>query len=108
MLNKVKLALRINHTLLDSDIEDTIKTARAEMIRSGCNSEIANSSHELVCQAIKTYCLYVYANDTKMQDGYFTSWMYQLENIRKSNIELPEAPEEPEAPETPEAGDQNV
>lgn len=87
MLNKVKLALRINHTALDSDIEDTIATARAEMIRSGIPVEVAESESELIQQAIKTYCLFVYA-DEKKAEGYFMSWQYQLDNIRKSTISV--------------------
>lgn len=84
MLEKVKLALRISHNYLDSDIYDTINTARAEMIRAGVAENIANSSADVVEMAIKTYCLFVYANDTKMSEGYFNSWQYQLDNIRKS------------------------
>lgn len=89
MLEKVKIALRISHTFLDSDIEETIKTARAEMNRSGVSEVVANSNLEMVEMAIKTYCLFVYANDTKMSEGYFKSWQYQLDNLRKSSVELP-------------------
>lgn len=85
MLEKVKLALRISHTHLDSDIESTISTARAEMIRSGVPESVAYSDADVVEMAIKTYCLFVYANDTKMSEGYFKSWQYQLDNIRKSS-----------------------
>jgi len=92
MLEKVKLALRINHTFLDADIEDTIQTARAEMLRSGISEDICYSSIDLVEMAIKTYCLFVYANDTKMSEGYFKSWQYQLDNIRKSTIIVPDTP----------------
>ena len=108
MLEKVKLALRISHNLLDEDIKDTIKAARAEMIRSGVNESVANCENsEIINQAIKTYCFFVYANDTKMQDGYFKSWEYQLDNIRKSTIDLPQIPEmegetEVEPEQTPE------
>lgn len=90
LLAKVKLALRISHTLLDSDIEDTIKTARAELIRSGISEEIANSNLDIVEMAIKTYCLFVYANDSKLGEGYFASWQYQLDNLRKSSLTVPE------------------
>lgn len=93
MLAKVKLALRITHTYLDSDITDTIKVARQEMVRSGISEEIANSELEIIENAIKTFCLYVYANDSKMTEGYFHSWEYQLDNIRKStNIVVPFVP----------------
>lgn len=85
MLYKVKLALRINHNLLDSDIEDTINAARSEMMRAGVAEEVASGSSDLVEMAIKTYCLFTYANE-KVRDGYFESWQYQLDCIRKSTI----------------------
>lgn len=86
MLEKVKLALRISHTLLDADIMDTINTARAEMVRVGIDNQKANDdSDALIVQAIKTYCLWQYSNDVKMQEGFLKSWQYQLENLRKSN-----------------------
>lgn len=88
MLEKVKLALRISHSKLDSDIIDTIDAARAEMVRAGVSEELAKSDMSLVQRAIKTYCMFVYANDTKMADGYFTSWTYQLDNLRKATIAL--------------------
>lgn len=90
MLGKVKLALRITHSYLDKDIEDTIKMARAEMIRSGVSEEVANSSNEIVENAIKTFCLYTYCNDSKFTEGYFNSWIFQLENLRKSTIGIEE------------------
>jgi len=86
MLDKVKLSLRISHDLLDNDILDTINTARAEMVRAGVVPSVAESNNDVVEMAVKTYCLYVYANDEKAKDGYFTSWQYQLDNLRKSTI----------------------
>lgn len=89
MLEKVKLALRISHNLLDADIGDTINTARAEMVRVGIDNQKANNDNDpLIVQAIKTYCLWQYSNDTKTKEGYFKSWEYQIENIRKSNSGL--------------------
>jgi uncharacterized phage protein (predicted DNA packaging) len=85
MLDKVKLSLRISHNLLDSDIESTIDTARAELIRSGVYAKKANSEDALVESAIKTYCLFVYSNDDKRAQGFFESWQYQLDNLRKSS-----------------------
>jgi uncharacterized phage protein (predicted DNA packaging) len=84
MLNKVKLALRISHNLLDSDIQSTIDVARAELIRSGVSKEKAESEDSLIESAIKTYCLFVHANDDKRAQGFFESWQYQLDNLRKS------------------------
>ena len=85
MLEKVKLALRISHNLLDSDIQGTIDIARAELIRSGVSEEKANGNDVLVESAIKTYCLFVYTNDDKRAQGFFESWQYQLDNLRKSS-----------------------
>ena len=84
MLEKVKLALRISHTLLDDEITESIASARAEMVRAGVSDEVAESDLPLVHEAIKTYCRYIYSNDTKMKEGFFTSWEYQLDNLRKS------------------------
>lgn len=88
MLDKIKIALRISHNYLDDDIEDTINAAKAEMIRAGVDPDVANSEHDLVVMAVKTYCLYVYASDKNLADGFFNSWQYQLDNIRKSILEV--------------------
>lgn len=87
MLEEVKLTLRISHNLLDSDIQSTIDVARAEMIRSGVSKELANSDNVLIKSAIKTYCLFVHSNDDKKTQGFFDSWQYQLDNLRKSSFD---------------------
>lgn len=88
MLEKVKKALRISHDYLNEDIEDTINTARAELIRSGVDKAIAECDSDLTQMAIKTYCQFVYAEDQKMKDGYEKSWMYQLDALRKSTFDV--------------------
>ena len=86
MLEKVKLALRISHKLLDEDIKETIDAARADMKRSGISNVMAESEEDpLIIRAIKTYCLAVYSSDSKMAEGYQVSWEYQLDNLRKSS-----------------------
>lgn len=85
MLEKVKVALRISHNCLDNDIQDTIATARAEMIRSGVVADKVNDEEDaLITNAIKTYCLFVYSSDSNKTEGYWTSWQYQLDCLRKS------------------------
>ena len=84
--DKVKLALRISHNLLDGEITDVITSARQEMIRSGVTEEVANSDMELVETAIKTYALEYYASDTKEAERFGNSFKYQLDCIRKSTI----------------------
>ena len=83
---KVKLALRISHNLLDGEITDVIASARQEMIRSGVTEEVANSDMELVETAIKTYALEYYTSDTKEAERFGNSFKYQLDCIRKSTI----------------------
>ena len=86
LADKVKLALRISHNLLDSEISDVITSARQEMLRAGVDSEVANSDMELVQTAIKTYALEYYAQDPKDAERYSASFRYQLDCIRKSEI----------------------
>lgn len=87
MLEKVKLALRISHNYLDSDIEETITTARAELVRAGVSPSMASGDSDLVTMLIKTYCQYVYCGNEKMAEKYFESFQYQLDNLRKSIME---------------------
>lgn len=84
MLDKVKLALRISHNLLDADIAETIALARTEMMRAGVDVSLAQSDNPLVEGAIKTFCLSNYTDKDKAEK-YFESWQYQLDNLRKSN-----------------------
>lgn len=84
--DKVKLALRISHNLLDGEISDVIASARQELVRAGVSEEIANSDMEIVETAIKTYALEYYASDTKEAERYSNSFKYQLDCIRKSTI----------------------
>lgn len=86
IFNKVKLALRISHNLLDSEISDVITSARQELVRAGVDPEVANSDKEIIQTAIKTYALEYYAQDPKDADRYSESFKYQLDCIRKSEI----------------------
>jgi uncharacterized phage protein (predicted DNA packaging) len=88
--DKVKLALRISHNLLDSEISDVITSARQEMLRAGVDSEVAASDIELVQTAIKTYALEYYAQDPKDAERYSESFKYQLDCLRKSEITIEE------------------
>lgn len=88
--DKVKLALRISHNLLDSEISDVITSARQEMLRAGVDSEVAASDMELVQTAIKTYALEYYAQDPKDAERYSESFKYQLDCLRKSEITIEE------------------
>lgn len=96
ILEKIKLALRISHSLLDAEITDVIASARQEMLRAGVDDVVANSDYELVETAIKTYALQYYASDVKDAERYGESFRYQLDCIRKSEITISEDDEDDE------------
>lgn len=72
---------------LESEIDRQIKTARAEMIRTGVSVVVANSSHELIHEAIVTYCQMKLGEAAKYEQ-FKESWEFQVENLRKSNRKL--------------------
>lgn len=82
--DKVKLALRISHNLLDAEISDVIASARSELIRAGVDSDKANGTDEIIETAIKTYALGYYASDVKDAERYQESFKYQCDCLRKS------------------------
>lgn len=86
MFDKVKLALRISHNLLDGEIADVITSARNEMIRAGVDATIAQSDEELIQTAIKTYALAYYSSDVKDSERYNQSFFYQCDCLRKSTF----------------------
>ena len=82
---KVKLALRISHNLLDGEITDVIASARLELKRAGVAAEYAEGDTEDVETAIRTYALSYYASDVKDADRYTESFKYQCDCMRKSS-----------------------
>lgn len=82
--DKVKLALRISHDLLNGEITDVIASARAELKRAGVSSEKAESDDEIIETAIKTYALAYYSSDVKDAERYQESFKYQCDCLRKS------------------------
>lgn len=84
MLDKVKLALGLTTSVFDTDIEENIAAARAELIRSGVSASKANSDTDaLITKAIKTFCQKEYYEGNEAR-RYETSFKYQLECLRKS------------------------
>lgn len=82
--DKVKLALRISHNLLDAEINDVISSARQELKRAGVDATWAESDDEIVETAIKTYALAYFASETKDAERYNGSFLYQCDCLRKS------------------------
>lgn len=85
ILDDVKKALRISHNAINSELTANIAEARAEMVRAGIDATVASDDTKpLVVSAIKAYCKMVDAPDKAQAEGYERSWLYQLENMRKS------------------------
>lgn len=84
IFDKVKLALRISHNLLDAEISDVITSARSEMIRAGVDSDKADGDDEIIETAIKTYALAYYSSDVKDSERFQESFKYQCDCLRKS------------------------
>ena len=84
--DKVKLALRISHNLLDGEIADVITSARNELVRAGVDSTLAQSDEELIQTAIKTYALAYYSSDVKDAERFNQSFYYQCDCLRKSTF----------------------
>ena len=84
--NKVKLALRISHDLLDDEINDVITSAEQELVRAGVDGALVLTPTELVESAIVTYAKAYYATGTEA-DRYAESFKYQCDNLRKSSPE---------------------
>ena len=85
LVDDVKTALRISHTKLDGEIQATIDAAKAEMARAGIVESAIADTDPLIVDAVKVYCKYVFAADEKRREGFFQSWQYQLDCLRKSS-----------------------
>ena len=85
MLEKMKIALRIKTDFFDEEIQSVIGAARAEMVRAGVLPEKANADDDdLITSAIRSYVLAKYSTDTKMTEGYWQAFTYQLDCLRRS------------------------
>lgn len=83
ILDTVKLAARIKHNTLDSEITRLIAWARAEMERAGVPADIAASDNELVAECAIQGVLMHISTDEKIRDAAERSFLYQLDNMRK-------------------------
>lgn len=86
---RVAKALRLSDAaaeLLLSDIQDNIRTAGAELIRSGVPASVVEEEGDLVQQAAVTWCL-MNMGDEEKYPMYFNAFQYQQDNLRKSKHE---------------------
>lgn len=62
MLEKIKLAMRIFHNVIDSDIESNIDACMLDLQRVGVHNDsaIKTSTDALICKAAELYCKWQY------------------------------------------------
>ena len=85
VLQKMKIALRVRSDRYDEEIKSVIGAAGMELVRAGVKPEKAQDySDDLILSAIRAYVLAQYSTDTKMTEGYWRSFAYQTECLRKS------------------------
>lgn len=70
MLEKIKLALRIDGNDLDSEIDDEIEAAKADLILSGVTKEKINDEDPLIIRAIKIFCKIEFASNEQEAERY--------------------------------------
>ena len=67
-VEKVKLALRIKHNKLDSEITDLIEAALADLGLAGV--AVGNNDDALLLEAVKMYCRAKMTTDTALSELY--------------------------------------
>lgn len=77
LLKKIKTSLRISHSALDEDVQDTINACLTDLRVCGVQESKLDSSKELdplILNAVKLYCKKEYTDDTakaaRYQEGY--------------------------------------
>ena len=81
MVARCKKNLRISHEFLDSEIQMAIKAACQAMQRAGVSDTYINAPDPVTQEAIITYVMYRHADGGN--NGYFESWQYQTDCIRR-------------------------
>lgn len=74
LIDKVKLSLRFDDTILDTDIQDTIDAAKADMLLCGILKSKIVETDSLILRAIKIYCKAEYSTDDKESNKYRESY----------------------------------
>jgi hypothetical protein len=102
ILDTVKLAARIKHNSLDSEITRLIAWTRSEMVRAGVPEEIANSETDnLITECAIQGVLMHIATDDKIRDAAEKSFLYQLDNLRKHIWPEPNPDSDPDGGDEP-------
>lgn len=74
MLNKVKLALRINNDAYDGEINDLIDACKKELELAGIASSNITDTDEMIIQAVVSYCKAFFGFDNSDAERYIRSY----------------------------------
>ena len=85
ILDTCRLALRWKSTALDTEIQRYIDWSRAELERAGVSHAIASSDNTLIVECIVQGCLMNLSTDERIREAAEKSFLYQLDNLRKSS-----------------------
>lgn len=103
ILDTVRLALRWKSTALDTEIQRYIDWSRAEIERAGVPHDIAVSTTDsLIIDCIVQGCMMNLSTDERIREAANTSFLYQLDNLRKHTWPEPEPDPEPDPEPTPD------
>ena len=84
ILDEIKVWIGITHDKRDTDILGSINYAKSELERAGIISDKIVETDSQIKEAIKVYSKYAFASEEKIKAGYFESWQYQLDCLRRS------------------------
>ena len=74
MLNKVKLALRINNDAYDGEITDLINACKKELELAGIASSNIVDTDEMIIQTVTCYCKAYFGFDNTDAERYIRSY----------------------------------
>ena len=80
LLPKVKLALRINHSALDDDIQADIDACLADLEMHGI--ENASVTDPLIFNAVKLYCRAQYTDDVEKAEKYMQRYKDMRDSLK--------------------------
>ena len=74
MLNKIKLALRINNSAYDGEITDLINACKKELELAGIASSNIVDTDEMIIQAVISYCKAYFGYDNAVAERYIKTY----------------------------------
>jgi len=74
LIDKVKLVLKFDDSILDEDIQDTINAAKADLKLCGILESKIVETDTLILRAIKIFCKAEYSTDDKESNRYKESY----------------------------------